>query len=82
MENEYFEPTEILRIERDVEGLLVVNIKDEVAWHLSTPVRQALVTELRNHVVRTSKATKTAPSNIEESYNTIINEALDGLMQK
>lgn len=40
----------ILEIKKDIEGLLVVNINNEVAWEISDKFKNLLIEELQNHL--------------------------------
>lgn len=42
--------TVILKIERDIEGLLTLNIDDEVAWEIADEFRNQILNELQRHL--------------------------------
>ena len=64
MENE-----EILRIEKDVEGFLTVNINDTVAWPISDELRKLILDECQEHL----------GGDFADEFDPIIQKAIDNI---
>ena len=57
----------ILKIDEDVEGLLIVSIDDEVAWEVSDKFKSILIEELKDHL----------GGDFSDEFDPLINNAID-----